>query len=160
MIRGLGITWDSSKSSDVDMVINQNAVIHLVLGVSTPEEIRWVARKYPKVLILGYKHYGRGEFASPRFAFPSFSEIRRWVSGIVSFDNLAIEQLSIKDHLDDGEWGTRYMGDDGQYTMYIDAVKRQYAKSSTSERHDCKDMNIKEMFANLKGGLSDYKEMG
>jgi hypothetical protein len=38
------------------------------------------------------------------------------------------------------------MGDDGQYTMYIDLVKNEFTRSSTSvDRFELKD-NINDMF--------------
>ena len=44
------------------------------------------------------------------------------------------------------------MGDDGHYTMYIDAVERKFAKNSTSEvRGDLLD-NIDDMFLAVKNG--------
>ena len=42
------------------------------------------------------------------------------------------------------------MGEDGQFTMYFDAVKNQYAESSIDERYDAGDMTIVEMFADLQ----------
>ena len=51
---------------------------------------------------------------------------------VVSFDNLALEQLNVKNILNKDKWNKLYMGDDGSYTMYIDAVTEEYAMSSTS----------------------------
>ena len=43
------------------------------------------------------------------------------------------------------------MGDDGQYTMYVDMVNREFAKSSTStERWPLMD-DIKPMFDKVRG---------
>ena len=43
------------------------------------------------------------------------------------------------------------MGDDGQFTMYIDAVKREFAKSSTSTERWPITGDIAEMFGVVKG---------
>ena len=51
---------------------------------------------------------------------------------VVSFDNLAIKQLDIREVIGEEKWKEFYMGDDGQYTMYVDLVKNECAKSSTS----------------------------
>ena len=40
-------------------------------------------------------------------------------------------------------------GDDGQFTMYIDAVKNEYAISSTSSRWSLGKMNAKKAFSKL-----------
>ena len=42
------------------------------------------------------------------------------------------------------------MGDDGTFTMYIDAVEQTYAKSSISERHPVEDLTVEEMFRNVR----------
>ena len=53
---------------------------------------------------------------------------------ILSFDNLAIEQLNIKRLFTDQGWNDFYMGDDFSFTMYIDAVKQEYAQTSRSKK--------------------------
>jgi hypothetical protein len=65
---------------------------------------------------------------------------------LVSFDNLALEQLNIKDKVSPNEWERSYMGDDGSFTMYVDLVKEQYAVSSISERHDIFSSDIRDLF--------------
>ena len=70
-----------------------------------------------------------------------------WFS-VVSFDNLAIEQLGVKELLSEEEWNDFYAGDDGTVTYYIDMVKKQFAVSSTSpfeERYPILD-NVDDMF--------------
>ena len=67
---------------------------------------------------------------------------------VVSFDNLAIEQLEVKRLVKDDEWEEFYMGDDGNFTYYIDMVERKFAQSSTTpfdKRHDLLD-SVDEMF--------------
>lgn len=51
---------------------------------------------------------------------------------VVSFDNLAIEQLNVKRLLTQEEWDEFYMGDDGKVTYYVDMVERKFAQSSTA----------------------------
>lgn len=68
----------------------------------------------------------------------------------MSFDNLAIKQLDPKRFMSEDKWKSFYMGDDGAFTMYIDAVERKFAKSSTStERWELTD-DIKEMFDKVR----------
>ena len=48
------------------------------------------------------------------------------------------------------KWEQFYMGDDGQFTMYIDLTKGVFARSSTSEKtYPIKD-TIDEMFDIIK----------
>jgi len=51
------------------------------------------------------------------------------------------------------------MGDDGTHTMYIDAVKEEYARNSTAdERHPLED-NIVNMFSKIKLPFKDLSKL-
>jgi len=66
---------------------------------------------------------------------------------VVSFDNLAIEQLHLKDRLDEKEWEMFYGGDDGTVTFFIDLVKGVFAKNSLSRIvYPIGDKSVGEMF--------------
>ena len=68
----------------------------------------------------------------------------------ISHDNLAIEQLNIKRMLSEDKWEEFYMGDDGDYTFYIDMVAGKFAKNSLSqERYDIGNKTIDEMFSTV-----------
>jgi hypothetical protein len=70
----------------------------------------------------------------------------------VSFDNLAIKQLEVRNIMSAEDFNHFYMGDDGQFTMYVDTVKQEYAVSSVStERYSYTDETIEEMFAKVRG---------
>lgn len=72
--------------------------------------------------------------------------------GLVSFDNLALEQLAVKSLLSKEEWEQFYAGDDGSHTFYIDMVERKFAKSSTApfdRRYDLLN-NVDEMFRRIQ----------
>jgi hypothetical protein len=51
----------------------------------------------------------------------------------VSFDNLAIEQLEASRLVTPEEWEEMYMGDDGDFTFYIDLVDQTFAQDSMSQ---------------------------
>jgi hypothetical protein len=53
---------------------------------------------------------------------------------ILSFDNLAIEQLGVKNLLSEQEWQSFYMGDDGQFSCYYDATENIYMQSSSCDK--------------------------
>ena len=48
----------------------------------------------------------------------------------LSFDNLAIEQLNMKRFFTDAGWERFYLGDDFSFSMYIDAVRKEYSPTS------------------------------
>jgi hypothetical protein len=119
----------------------------------------------PKLLILGYKNIGRGADYMKGKSDEINSNIK-WLKinlpimsqyfKVLSFDNLAIEQLDVKNSLfsgDEEKWKTFYMGDDGGYTMYIDTVSGKYSKNSCmsqKERYLIKNKTTIEMFDDIR----------
>ena len=67
----------------------------------------------------------------------------------MSFDNLALKQLNIKQYLTEEEWSRFYCGSDGSFTMYIDAIEQKYAMSSTNPNKYDLVGNMKDIFANI-----------
>ena len=70
---------------------------------------------------------------------------------VVSFDNLAINQLNVRRLMSDYEWNEFYIGDDGNFTYFIDMVERKFAKSSTAafdKRYDLLD-SVDDMFQKI-----------
>lgn len=158
LIKGIGISLTNPTQ---DGFINEvkkypNAVIHIIAGVTHPEDIGYLMGHGLKLLILGYKKTERGK----KFYDHSSTLIEdniKWLESnldevingfkIVSFDNLAIEQLHIKDRLTDKEWNMFYGGDDGTVTFFIDLVKGVFARNSLSQIvYPIGDKTIDEMF--------------
>lgn len=157
LIHGLGISVNSIINEETINKIKDfpNAVAHTIAGVMPWNGYVALANRGLKLLILGYKTYGRGiqywcdnkedvaaEIVHLKerlpYLFKHFS--------IVSFDNLALEQLEVKNMVDDKTWEQSYMGDDGKYTMYVDFVKEEYATSSVSPRMPIDSNKIEELF--------------
>lgn len=116
---------------------NENVVFHLIAGIHDPKIIDELIEKMPycKILILGYKQIGRGEDYFNNVVQKNldnwYREISRYIGKcVLSFDNLAIEQLKIKRLFTDEGWKKFYMGDDGEFSCYIDAVEKTIQKSS------------------------------
>ena len=160
LIYGIGISLVSATSDFVNLVKQyDNAVIHTINGILTANQVDILKNNNLKILILGYKTFRRGaDFFNT--ASNTIINNQRWLDNAlpeivnqfdaVSFDNLAIEQLNVKQLMSEEEWNEFYMGDDGQYTMYIDMVNRKFAKNSIAEtRYDLLD-NIDDMFAIVK----------
>ena len=68
----------------------------------------------------------------------------------MSFDNLALKQLDIKNYLSEKEWDDFYQGNDGLCTMYIDAVKQEIGLSSIAETRFPMDRDIESLFNLIK----------
>lgn len=144
LIRGLGISYFSQYlvgKSDGVCQFNPNTVFHLIMGVHSLEDLRRITDFYPysKVLLLGYKQYGNGEtYYSERVKnnlyewYVRLHEFFKIKNLVLSFDNLAIKQLNLRRFFPENSWNEFYMGNDGQFTMFLDLVERQYTTSSTS----------------------------
>lgn len=166
LIKGIGITYFNKYKEDIKSILNEsdNIVFHLVMGVNSLKDIDDLyslcmdVDKDCKVLILGYKQFGRGiNFYNKSVEDNKakwYREIRRFLSKpglVMSFDNLAIDQLNLKRFFTDKAWDKFYLGTDGEFTMYIDAVNEYYARSSTSiDRVSFKDHSIFSFFQSMK----------
>ena len=168
MVMAMGISYtnkdDLNLIKDISEKYPNRIVTHLIIGVHTVEDYKLICNnvKNPKILLLGYKIFGRGQFYYKRSSIPdrllnwrNFHYLYKNIldnNGVLSFDNLAINQLDIKSFLTDEQWNEFYMGNDGQFSMYMDLVKGEFAKSSTSEKRykimDYDDM--KEIFRTIK----------
>ena len=138
-----------------------NAVCHIIAGIATEAVINKLAHNDLKVLILGYKIFRRGEALYEKnstnidFLIQYMYDIlpdmvnNRWFN-TVSFDNLAIEQLNPGRLLTKEQYDEFYMGDDGNFTLFVDSVNNEFAVSSTAtERFPVMD-NIKDMFDKVR----------
>jgi len=159
-IRGLGISYVPEYIEAIGGIADANTVIHFIAGIHKPEDVVHALQICPKALILGYKRYGRGEHYGVECSSEVEQCLNEWrrklppllkYPGVhIGFDNLALKQLDVKGLIPAEQWETLYQGDDGEFTMYIDAVKRQYAVSSTSQRKDITTTNIRTLFADVR----------
>ena len=78
------------------------------------------------------------------------------IQGVTAFDNLAVDQLRLREVLGDKNFNDFYMGDDGEYTMYVDAVEERFAVSSTSEKRYWKSTCAKAFRFIKNGCVNDY----
>lgn len=166
-IYGMGVSFNSihdpsMPSSHTSAFLSYlkwfpNAVVHIINGIVTIDELKLLSVNDFKLLILGYKRFGRGigyydncnhevEYKKSRLHDMLPQIIKEQWFNVVSFDNLAIEQLDVKNLMSDNEWQRFYCGDDGTFTFYVDLVNNKFAQSSTSiKRYDLLD-DAKYMF--------------
>ena len=162
LIKGIGISLtDPTQDGFIDEVKKYpNTVIHVIAGVTPWEDIQYLMGHGLKLLILGYKKTGRGKKYYDGLFIPIITQMKYLDGGldevingfkVVSFDNLAIEQLHIRDRLSDKEWNMFYGGDDGTVTFFIDLVKGVFARNSLSQiTYPIGDKTIDEMFEIIK----------
>lgn len=155
---GVGVSYHKAYLDAVKKLYRNNFVFHLIAGVHTLDDFNHLRNVFPNcnVLILGFKRFGNGvQYAQYNDVDKNMLDWYRNASllfgdGIVSFDNLALEQINPQRFIKD--WRKFYNGDDGTTTMYIDAIKQQYARTSRSDERHMFDENsdIVEMFKAVK----------
>lgn len=170
LIKGIGISLtDPTQEGFIEAVKEfPNAVIHVIAGVVKQNDIKYLMDKDLKLLILGYKHKGRGDKYYQDHMYNIESEIyflERNVAElanhfeVVCFDNLAITQLNMRDKFSDEDWEKFYAGDDGTVTFYIDLVSGTFARSSLSDIHySIGDKSIDEMFQIIREEVMNESE--
>lgn len=162
LVYGIGVSLSDSSDSRLIEMMKQlpTSVLHCINGILTPEDVANLSNHELKMLILGYKNIRRGE----QFKLNKEDMVSRniqWLDehlkevfegfNIVSFDNLALEQLSVQNKVAPEIWERFYMGDDGQHTFYIDMVNEEYALSSTSlKRFEIGEKSVIEMFLHIR----------
>lgn len=171
-IHGLGISYTHYDEKFIERVKNlPSAVLHMIAGIHNRQDFARLSKQGLKVLILGYKTVGRGlqyvKEGSANYVnvMSNITDLannvlpmminNRWFD-VLSFDNIAIRQLSPQKYMTAEEWNEMYMGDDGQdgeltsASMYIDLVSGKFARNSCElTRFDLKD-DITEMYQFLK----------
>lgn len=161
LVYGIGVSLVDPTDKFISLVKQYpNAVIHVINGILQPSDIETLSDKRLKILILGYKHLRRGNewynknhkniVANQAWLKENLADVLNHFN-VVSFDNLAIEQLDVRKLLSDEEWDEFYMGNDGTTTYYIDMVERKFAQSSTAsfdKRYDLLD-SVDDMFRKI-----------
>ena len=162
-IHGLGVSVpDTPAYALIDKLgYFPNAVVHTIAGYTPMSTFHKLEGHNLNLLILGYKNKGRGEGVLHR----DLDQIWKRTTDLecylrkdilhkfkaVAFDNPAVDQLRCKEWMPYKDLKQFYMGDDGEYTMYIDLVKEEYAKSSTHPTKPIGTDVVSELFAKVRG---------
>lgn len=162
LIFGLGISLKNPTEEFIGLVKQYpNAVIHTINGILSPSDVEMLSGHNLKMLILGYKQLRRGvdwydtdheNIIVKQMWLKENLESLLPQFNVVSFDNLAITQLDVKRLMSDEEWEEFYMGDDSEFTYFIDMVDGKFSKNSLSpldERYDILD-SIDDMFEKIR----------
>lgn len=160
LVNGLGVSLIDPTPEFIEKIKKfPNAVIHVINGVCKPEWYEAMANQGLKILILGYKELRRGvDYLETNhnsinnikaWVYDNLPELIKWFK-VVSFDNLAIEQLEVRRIMSEKEWESFFMGVDSEFTFYIDMVSDVFAKNSLSmDRHPIMN-NIDAMFETIR----------
>lgn len=157
---GVGVSYFNS-TIDWDY---PNMVQHVITGINHPSLFLKSNLTRQKLLLLGYKTFGRGRqimSLQPDFIADNISAWYRALHLVcqqhqVSFDNLAIEQLQPRRLFPSSKtYQSLYMGEEGLFSMYVDAVKETFALCSyAEERHPWTSegslLNIRPMFQTIR----------
>lgn len=159
LIYGVGISVAKRAIDDPILLPKRildenNVVLHYVAGYHSVEEIKKMAGLAKKILILGYKNIGRGKDYLSLAVIDRIKKLKEALPellllfDVVSFDNLAIEQLEPQRLVSKERWDGLYMGDDGKFTFYIDAVNQTFSKNSLESEDKAYPVmgSVKEMF--------------
>lgn len=157
LIWGIGISLINSKDDILWTNGLKNTVIHCIDGLITKEDMENLSNHNISLLILGYKVLGRG--------IDYYNENKKTIQAnidylqnivaiygdsfrVIAFDNLALEHLKLHTKIPKEQWELNYMGDEGSYTFFIDAVNKKFAVSSLAgELYDyTPDMTVDDMF--------------
>lgn len=157
VIKGVGISYRESLKFDVpkEILDYSNTVFHVIAGIDSYESVEALADKgVKKLLILGEKNFGFNT-GNVDLTTRKHKEWFWWVGKlfdkfeVVSFDNLALEQLKIKRFFTKEGWETSYQG---EHSFYINAVEGYFAPSSRSgNKTDWNSLSIKDYFSTLFG---------
>ncbi len=157
LIYGVGVSLQKANNELITKMSEiPNTVLHTINGILTENDINELANHDLKILILGYKELQRGiNYKSnhidnintnKQYLYDNLQDILTKFK-VVSFDNLAIEQLNAKRVVSKEDWEEFYMGDDGNFTFYIDMVKGEFSKNSIAkDRYEIGNKTIDEMF--------------
>lgn len=187
LVWGIGVSYLSNMSQEKYDELNKclvnlyeenlhnNIVLHLIAGVHTVEEFEKASNVFsnkckPKVLVLGWKNIGRGvnyQQKVPNKIKTSIDDIKNKLLvkfgdmfKVTSFDNPAVEQLSLQKFYSKKIWDERFLGEDGTSTFYVDLVKRQFSITSLSTEFYPMDKfnTIQEMFLYAKQKATEKRE--
>ena len=162
-IKGIGVSFTDVGTFPLNEIkALPTVVIHVIAGLITEKELDFLSNHDFKILILGYKktkNRGKVYYENEEHKVEIENNIK-WLSenimdymekfNLVSFDNLALSQLDMKNKVNKEVWEECYLGDDGTHTFYIDLVNKKFARTSMSEKqYDLLD-NIDDMFKVIK----------
>jgi hypothetical protein len=152
LINGLGISYRNGMIDiDPEFLEYTNTVVHVIAGLDSIDAVSALKEKgVKKILVLGEKDFGfnigkvKLTTSSHREWYRRIHELFKQFD-VVSFDNLALEQLNVKRFV--MNWQEMYQH---EYSFYINAVDKYYAPSSrSSDTVPCSSMTVRQYFQHI-----------
>lgn len=137
-ISGLGISLGSADPLEIPYIIEphewKQTVWHAIAGITPLETITKLLDRDERVLVLGYKNMGRAHSMETPDLRPYEiffkSRIHSGKPGILSFDELGVQQLRLSGTLLQNQWDLVWLGPEFSHSMFIDAVTGKFYPSS------------------------------
>jgi hypothetical protein len=163
-IYGLGVSYNENYLDDLLKFDYWHTVVHFVIGIHSFDTVMEFLERKPesKILLLGFKNQGRAKTLYSKTQEEIDNNLKRWnqqaykllanKEAVISFDTLGTKQLKLQRFFTKEGWNKYFMGEDGQYTMYLDLVNSQYAVSSTFETrfNIPNNATMKELFKHVR----------
>lgn len=151
LVYGIGVSYRPSLPFKIPLQLleYEHLVIHCIAGIDTVEDILSLRKHYVRnILVLGEKNFGFNKDQVFQ------QDLNPWIWNLnllihtfdkVSFDNLALDQLSVRRlFLDENEFNTFNQGEE---SIYIDAPNKVFALSSRSlYRKNWDSMTVREFY--------------
>lgn len=160
LVYGLGVSATECADEVLEFARkNASVVFHLICGVADEAVFDRLADKGLKILLLGYKKRGRGAAYYSARVERNIAWTEKNFTALcgrfdtVCLDNAALAQLAVAQKIPEAVFESRYMGDDGTASMYIDAVRGEYAQSSTSDARFPVLSDVTDMFDRVRRGI-------
>lgn len=135
----------------------ENVVLHFISGIHDPELAFRALNDGWKILILGYKRWGRGAKTwneavehNKSLWYRKLFRLANVKDAKIAFDTLAVKQLRPDRVVGKEIYNVSYMGHEGQHSMYVDLVKGEYGMSSFDHRRFKFDKDLKDAFSHVR----------
>ena len=162
LIYGLGVSVPNSIPDGFFNAVRffPNVVVHTIAGYTSMEVYDDLADRDLNLLILGFKVKGSGvNYVSENITQidDKLADLQRNIMSMthkfkaVAFDNLAVRQLRLHSVLSKEQMDKLYMGDDGDFSMYIDLTNYTFAKSSSHSPKAINKTTVSDLFAQVHG---------
>lgn len=162
LVKGIGVSLTEPTDELLSLIKQlKNVVIHTICGLLTESQIEKLKDNQINLLILGYKQVGKGikYYEKNKEEINKNQEYLRQNIlklsphfRVISFDNLALDQLEMQSKIPEKAWKQLYMGNEGEFTFFIDAVNKNFAESSLDCENNYPIMNsVDVMFKFLRG---------
>lgn len=161
IIKGLGVSYRENLKWKIPQFIldYDNTIFHVIVGIDKIENIIDLSKKgVNKILVLGEKDFG---YNKNKVNLNSIKH-KHWkwylldiikAFDIVSFDNLALEQVKPQRYLSKEDFLTF---NQGEHSMYINAVEGYYSPSSRSNiKTSWNNINLKDFFINKENIINN-----